>query len=116
MESRFHRTFGKSTRASSIGWTFVVRLLTAGVATALVLVVALAFVACGGHEDTVSVPSVVGLSENVAVKRVDHAGLRAGVTRRRSSTGTDSVVRQEPTGGTEVKLGTRIELLIEVKS
>jgi serine/threonine-protein kinase len=58
----------------------------------------------------VSVPDVTGMSQAGAQRRLNAAGLKAGVVYVSSNQGPQLVVSQSPQGGTTARRGTRIQL------
>jgi beta-lactam-binding protein with PASTA domain len=69
---------------------------------------------CGGHRSGVSVPSVVGLREPVAVKQMVEAGFATEITRRRSKGPKNVVIAQSPSAGERAKTGAKVQLVVRI--
>jgi serine/threonine-protein kinase len=65
---------------------------------------------------TVGVPSVVGLQQTAAQRKLQRAGLRATIAYVASSRPAGTVVRQTPAPGTSVRRGSRVRLSVSVGS
>jgi beta-lactam-binding protein with PASTA domain len=63
---------------------------------------------------TVTVPSVVGLQQTVALRKLQRAGLKARTSYVASSRPPGTVVRQSPAPGTTVRRGSRVGLSVSV--
>jgi serine/threonine-protein kinase len=63
-------------------------------------------------QETVSVPNVVGMSENAATEALEDAGLRTRVEYEDNAAQAGKVIRQDPAAATTVDPGTRVTITV----
>lgn len=81
---------------------------------ALILVGAVYYFMSRPKDDILEVPTVINLSQEMAVKELEKRGLKANISRTEESDDYDKgkVMKQDPEANTEVKKGTTVNLVI----
>ena len=81
---------------------------------AFILVAAVFFFINRPKGDTLEVPAVINLSQDMAVKELEKRGLKANISRTEESDEYDKgkVMKQDPEANTQVKIGTTVNLVI----
>ncbi|WP_105300292.1 Stk1 family PASTA domain-containing Ser/Thr kinase [Anaerococcus marasmi] len=81
---------------------------------ALILVSAVYYFMSRPKEDVIEVPTVINLSQEMAVKELEKRGLKANISRTEESDDYDKgkVMKQDPEANTEVKKSTTVNLVI----
>lgn len=81
---------------------------------ALILVGAVYYFMSRPKDDVLEVPTVINLSQEMAVKELEKRGLKANISRTEESDDYDKgkVMKQDPEANTEVKKGTTVNLVI----
>lgn len=81
---------------------------------ALILVAAVYYFMSRPKEDIIEVPTVINLSQEMAVKELEKRGLKANISRTEESDDYDKgkVMKQDPEANTEVNKGTTVNLVI----